>query len=435
MLEAFKNHIAKSLPQLLDRPGLIACSAGIDSVVLTHLCAASGIHFALAHCNFSLRGQQSNEDEQFVKNLATKMEVSSYVTQFDTAAYATKQGISVQMAARDLRYQWFDELLNEHNYAWVLTAHHLDDALETFIINLSRGTGLDGLCGIPEENNKITRPLLPFTSEQIKEYALQNDISWREDQTNEDTKYLRNKVRHEVVPSLKELHPTFMNNFDNTLRYLSGSAVMLSAHVNSIKEQIFIPYHQGYKIPLEALNKLEPTESYLYEIFKTYGFTSWVDITGLLTAMSGKEVRSKTHRLIKDRQHIILQELIEESPARDEEEIPEVTGDLPLEIKIEEVEEIEEKNNTILYLDKETLNHRLTVRKWKKGDYFFPLGMDGRKKVSKFFKDEKMDAVAKEKQWLLCCGDDIVWIIGRRADDRFKITLKTKHILKVTLEE
>ncbi|MBT8282132.1 MAG: tRNA lysidine(34) synthetase TilS, partial [Muriicola sp.] len=209
----------------------------------------------------------------------------------------------------------------------------------------------------------------------------------------------------------------------------------LSAHVNSIKEQIFIPYHQGYKIPLEALNKLEPTESYLYEIFKTYGFTSWVDISGLLTAMSGKEVRSKSHRLIKDRQHLILQQLIEESPARDEEEIPEVTGDLPLEIKIEEVEDIEEKNNTILYLDKETLNHRLTVRKWKKGDYFFPLGMDGRKKVSKFFKDEKMDAVAKEKQWLLCCGDDIVWIIGRRADDRFKITLKTKHILKVTLEE
>ncbi|MBT8285062.1 MAG: tRNA lysidine(34) synthetase TilS [Flavobacteriaceae bacterium] len=435
MLDAFRQHIANSHSKLSDRPGIVACSAGIDSVVLAHLCAATGLNFSLAHCNFLLRGQESEDDERFVKDLANQLNVKLFSTRFETKAYAGEHRLSIQMAARNLRYQWFDELLKKNELSWVLTAHHLDDALETFLINLSRGTGLEGLSGIPEENNKVIRPLLPFTREQIQEYARQNNISWREDLSNEDTKYLRNKIRHEVVPLLKELHPTFLSNFANSLQYLSGSAEMLSDYVKGLRENLFVPYHKGYKISLEALKKLQPEESYMYEIFKPYGFTSWADIIALLTAMSGKEVHSKTHRLIKDRKHLILQEFPKQGPISETDEIPEVTGDLPLEIRIEEVEEIKEKNNTILYIDKETLNHKLTVRKWKKGDYFYPLGMEGRKKVSKFFKDEKMDAVAKQNQWLLCCGDDIVWIIGRRADDRFKITEKTRHILKVTLAE
>jgi tRNA(Ile)-lysidine synthase len=339
------------------------------------------------------------------------------------------------MAARELRYQWFAELMDKEELSWVLTAHHLDDSLETFIINLSRGTGIEGLGGIPPNTNGVIRPLLPFSRSAIMEYAKEQGITWREDSSNEETKYLRNKIRHELVPILKEVHPTFLENFKKTEEYLADSAKLLSDYTNQLKENIFVPYHKGYKIEVSSIQELSPLQGYLHELFKEYGFYSWNDMESLLTAMSGKEIRSKTHRLIKDRKHLILQELPDDTEQFDEEGTQNELSELPIDLNIEKVDQIEEKNNTILYLDKETLNHRLTVRKWKKGDYFYPLGMDGKKKVAKFFKDEKMDAVAKENQWLLCCGDEIVWIIGRRADDRFKITVLTKNILKVTVAE
>jgi tRNA(Ile)-lysidine synthase len=435
VFNAFKDHIEKNFPQLLSQPGALACSGGVDSVVLAHLCSQIGMKISLAHCNFKLRGSESEEDELFITQLAEQLNIPQFITRFDTKDYASANKLSVQMAARELRYQWFSELIDKDEISWVLTAHHLDDSLETFLINLSRGTGIEGLSGIPSNSNGIIRPLLPFNRAEIIEYAREQGIAWREDSSNEETKYLRNKIRHELVPVLKELHPTFLENFKKTEEYLSDSAKLLSNYSKELKVKLFVPYHQGYKIAISSLVELSPLHGYLYELFKEYGFQSWNDLESLLTAMSGKEIRSKTHRLIKDRKHLILQELSEKTEAKDEGRPFDELSELPIELKIEKVEQIEEKNNTILYVDKETLNHRLTVRKWKKGDYFYPLGMDGKKKVAKFFKDEKMDAVAKEKQWLLCCGDKIVWIIGRRADDRFKITALTKNILKVTVAE
>jgi len=435
VFDAFKDHIEKNFPQLLSQPGAVACSGGLDSVVLAHLCARLGMQISLAHCNFKLRGSESEEDELFIAQLAKQLNITQFITRFDTNEYASVNKLSIQMAARELRYQWFKELMDKEELSWILTAHHLDDSLETFLINLSRGTGIEGLSGIPPNSNGIKRPLLPFSRTEIMEYAQEHGIVWQEDSSNEETKYLRNKIRHEIVPVLKELHPTFLENFKKTEEYLSDSAKLLSNYSKELKGKLFIPYHQGYKIAISSLEELSPLQGYLYELFKEYGFHSWNDIGSLLTAMSGKEIRSKTHRLIKDRKHLILQELHQETKAIDEDVLPDELGELPIELKIEKVDQIEEKNNTILYVDKETLNHRLTVRKWKKGDYFYPLGMDGKKKVAKFFKDEKMDAVAKENQWLLCCGDKIVWIIGRRADDRFKITALTKNILKVTVVE
>jgi tRNA(Ile)-lysidine synthase len=390
---------------------------------------------SLAHCNFKLRGDESDEDEQFVRQLADQLNVPFLSTRFNTIEYASDHKLSIQMAARELRYKWFAELMEKEGKSWVLTAHHLDDSMETFLINLSRGTGIEGLSGIPAQINGFIRPLLPFSREEIMEYAGAESISWREDSTNEETKYLRNKIRHELVPLLKELHPTFLENFKKTEEYLSGSAKMLSDYTRELKEKLFVPYQQGFKISISALIELRPLQGYLYELFKEYGFHSWNDMESLLTAMSGKELHSKTYRLIKDRKHLILQEIPEDVELYDEENSQGELSELPIALKIEKVEQIEEKNNTILYVDKETLNHRLTVRKWKKGDYFYPLGMNGKKKVAKFFKDEKMDAIAKQNQWLLCCGDQIVWIIGRRADDRFKITASTKNILKVTVAE
>ncbi len=435
MTDAFREHIVKSFPQILENPVIIACSGGVDSVVLSHLCASCGLDFALAHCNYHLRGEDSDEDQRFTSDLADSLGVRYFTISYDTEAYASAHKLSIQMAARELRYQWFSELLSTQGYSYLLTAHHLDDALETFVINLSRGTGLEGLTGIPAETDKVVRPLLPFTRDEILVFAKEQGIQWREDHSNEETKYLRNKIRHELIPVLRELHPTFQRNFRKTLRFLTHTSAMLTHYIDGLREELFEPYQEGYRISLNELEGFEPLEAYLYELFKPYGFTSWGDIAGLTTSLSGKEVRSSTHRLIKDREHLILQEF-QNAPAESEErEISLDTGDLPLGLKVEQVMEIEEKNNTILYVDKETLNDKLTVRKWEKGDYFYPLGMDGKKKVSKFFKDEKMDAVAKQKQWLLCCGNEIVWIIGRRADDRFKITADTKEILKITTNE
>ena len=393
------------------------------------------MHISLVHCNFKLRAGESEEDELFIKQLAKQLDIPHFITHFNTLEYASINKLSIQMAARELRYQWFAELMEKEELSYVLTAHHLDDSLETFLINLSRGTGIEGLSGIPPNTNGIVRPLLSFSRAEIMEYAKEQGIVWREDSSNEETKYLRNKIRHEIVPVLKELHPTFLENFKKTEGYLSNSAKLLSDYSKELKEKLFIPYHQGFKIAVSSLEDLNPLQGYLYELFKEYGFHSWKDMESLLTAMSGKEILSSTHRLIKDRKHLILQEIQNTTEALDEDNTPDELSELPIELKIEKVEQIEEKNNTILYVDKETLNHRLTVRKWKKGDYFYPLGMDGKKKVAKFFKDEKMDAVAKENQWLLCCGDEIVWIIGRRADNRFKITALTKNILKVTVAE
>ncbi|NER11418.1 tRNA(Ile)-lysidine synthase [Muriicola jejuensis] len=435
MTDAFREHIVKSFPQILENPVIIACSGGVDSVVLSHLCERCGLDFALAHCNYHLRGEDSDEDQRFTSNLADSLGVRYFTISFDTEAYASAHKLSIQMAARELRYRWFSELLSTQGYSCLLTAHHLDDALETFVINLSRGTGLEGLTGIPAETDKVVRPLLPFTRDEILVFAKEQGIQWREDHSNEETKYLRNKIRHELVPVLRELHPTFQRNFRKTLRFLTHTSAMLSNYIDGLREEIFEPYQDGYRISLNELEDFEPLEAYLYELFKPYGFTSWGDIAGLTNSLSGKEVRSSTHRLIKDREHLILQEFQSKPAESEEREISLDTGDLPLGLKVEQVMEIEEKNNTILYVDKETLNDTLTVRKWQKGDYFYPLGMDGKKKVSKFFKDEKMDAVAKQKQWLLCCGDQIVWIIGRRADDRFKITADTKEILKITTNE
>ncbi|MGB5377373.1 tRNA lysidine(34) synthetase TilS [Muriicola sp.] len=435
MFTQFKYHIEKNFPQLLSTPGMVACSGGIDSVVLTQLCCQLGMEISLAHCNFMLRGGESDEDERFVKQLADQLNVPFLSTHFNTSGYAAEHKLSIQMAARELRYQWFTELMEKEGKSWMLTAHHLDDSLETFFINLSRGTGIEGLSGIPAHTNGFIRPLLPFSRVEIMDYANKEGIPWREDSTNEETKYLRNKIRHELVPLLKELHPTFLENFKKTEEYLSGSAKMVSDYARALKEQLFVPYQNGFKIDIGSLLELSPLQVYLYELFKEYGFHSWKDMESLLTTMSGKELHSKTHRLIKDRKHLILQEVTKDNELSAAENAQEELGDLPLALKIEKVEQIEEKNNTILYVDKETLNHRLTVRKWKKGDYFYPLGMNGKKKVAKFFKDEKMDAIAKQHQWLLCCGEQIVWIIGRRADDRFKITASTKNILKVTVAE
>lgn len=432
MVQKFKEHVAAAMPFLNGKKLLLACSGGLDSVVLAHLCKALKFDFALAHCNFSLRGTESDGDEDFVRELASTFEIDVYVKQFDTEQYAEEQRLSVQMAARELRYKWFDELLQSKRYDYVLTAHHADDSLETFLINLSRGTGIEGLSGIPQVNGNVVRPLLPFSRNEIIEYAKSESIQWREDSSNASVKYLRNKIRHEIVPGIKELNPTFLQNFQHTQHHLRQINDLVNNHLNELKSKLFQQRKDKVQIKIAELQKLQPLDAYLYGLFNGYGFSEWSDVKDLLTAESGKQVFSKTHRLIKDRQSLILAKIERKESEAFEIHSDKAIDELPIKISLEDVETFEKQGQNVVFLDKEKLNFPLVLRNWKKGDYFYPFGMKGKKKLSKFFKDEKMDLISKEKQWLLCSGDDIVWIVGRRADERFKVDDSTMKILKIT---
>lgn len=404
-------------------------------MVLTHLSQQCSLEFVLAHCNFQLRGGASDADEKLVKQTANGLGIEYVVTHFDTVGYMNKNKVSLQIAARDLRYHWFAELMQELNIKTLVTAHHSDDNLETFIINLSRGTGITGLTGIPERTEYISRPLLAFSRAQILEYAQQEKIQWREDSSNGNTKYLRNKVRHEIVPLLKELHPTFLDNFEMTRAHLSDTASLTENYLARLSTELFEKENGHIRISIHKLQSLHPLKAYLYGLFEKFGFTAWNDIALLLTAMSGKEVHSKTHRLIKDREFLLLVEklpkIVKEYQIHEHED----NINTPVRLSIAQVDSIEETGRAILYTDKETLKYPLTVRKWCKGDYFYPLGMKGKKKLAKFFKDEKIDVASKHEQWLLCSGKDIVWVIGKRPDERFKVTQATTQITKFVLNE
>ncbi len=435
MLTEFNEHLTGNFPELLASPFLLACSGGIDSVVLTHLCNSLNLDFEMAHCNFHLRGEESNVDEKFVVGLAEQLNKKIHLKQFDPVLDIKNKKGSVQMVARELRYTWFRELMSENGMEILVTAHHADDALETFVINLSRGTGIDGLLGIPENSAGVARPLLRFSSDDILGYALSKGFSWRQDSSNNEKKYLRNRIRHDIVPKLKELHPAFIRNFIKTSEYLKGNSDILAVHIALLKSHLF-RVKKGYiEIDVAPLKELHPLKPYIYALFREYGFREWEDVVRLLTTMSGKELVSGSHRLVKDRDTLLLMELKEEQSKSYPFSLTDLSSDLPIELKIETVERMKHAAPGILYADKETLNKEMVVRKWKKGDYFYPLGMNGKKKVSKFFKDEKFDKLSKEDQWILCSGDEIVWIIGHRADHRFRVTENTRQILMVTILE
>lgn len=433
--QEFQHHIETHFPELWEDPFLVACSGGLDSVVLVHLCNKCKLNFAIAHCNFGLRGSESDMDEAFVIDLAKAFDIILFVTHFDTTAYAKSHKVSIQMAARELRYAWFNELLKEKGLKKLVTAHHADDNLETFLINLSRGTGLQGLLGIPEKTASIARPLLHFSREAILDYAKGEGIVWREDSSNLEIKYLRNNIRHKVIPLLKDLNPDFLVNHAKTTEFLSQSNEIVQNHIQRLKTKIFKQDKNVIRIEIAHISVLKPLKGYLYELFKPYGFTEWDDVEGLLTALSGKSVISKTHRLWKDRAYLLLQELTQDNTKEFTIDREQSVLNYPVHLIIAEVPNLKETADSILYVDKKTLKYPLLVRKWKTGDYFYPLGMQNKKKLSKFFKDEKISVLDKERQWLLCSQDQIVWVIGKRGDDRFKVTKETKNILKFSFKE
>lgn len=435
MLKRLEKHLQKKFPFIKNKQLLIAVSGGIDSVVLTHLFHQLGYKCTLAHCNFNLRNKESDLDEEFVIELGKQLDMPVETIKFDTINYAEEKKISIQMAARKLRYDWFQQLIKKNNLNYVFTAHQKDDVLETFLINFTRGTGLDGLTGIPEINENILRPLLIFSREDVTNYAAENKIIWREDLSNSSTKYFRNKIRHTIVPILKELNPNLLKSFDNTLLNLKESQTLVKDRIRSLKNHVITYESDGsVKISITKILELNNPKAHLYELLKPYGFTSWKDVINLLEAQSGKQIFTPSHRLIKNRDELILTTFTEESKGNYLINEQTVCIDSPISLKFSRIAKMENLDNKTACIDKNLLKYPLTVRKWEKGDYFYPIGMHGKKKLSKYFKDEKLSLLEKEKTWLLCSDNEIVWVIGKRLDNRYKTSDKTTNILKVEFQ-
>ena len=439
MFERFKLHIETNLPFLLGKRLLIANSGGIDSMVLTHLFSKMDVDLHVAHCNFQLRGEASDTDAEFVENITYLSSNQIYINLFGTENYAKKHNLSIQLAARELRYQWFDELLKEKELHYILTAHHADDNLETFIINFTRGSGLEGLTGIPQQNGNIVRPLLPFSREEILKYAKENQIEWREDETNASTKYLRNKIRHEIVPLLKEINPSLLDSFSNTIEFLHQSQSIVDDQIESISRSIATRNHQNeeeiIEIDIPKLKELSNPKAYLYQILKEFNFTAWNDIHDILDSQSGKQIFSSSHRLIKDREVLLISKLQVDSQEnitiKIDEFSKEISSPINLRFNTQDIENPAVASEILV--DKDLLKYPLFVRKWKNGDYFYPTGMQGKKKVSKYFKDEKLSLLDKENTWILTNADDeVIWIINKRQDRRFATTKNTKQTLKIS---
>lgn len=435
MLEKFKIHIAQNFPFLKNKKLFLAVSGGLDSMVLLHLFQQLQYDIAVLHCNFQLRGIESFQDQIFVQEYSIKNSIPFFYTQFDTETFAKDYKFSIQVAARELRYSWFYEQLEEQNYNFILTAHHADDNLETFLINLSRATGLDGLIGIPEQNDKIIRPLLVFNRLDIENYANENQIKWREDSSNASDKYVRNKIRHQLVPILKEIHPNFLASFQKTQQYLQEANEMVDDAASILFSQVVEEKGDAFYFNVKKLGKLPNYKSYLYHWLKDFGFSAWEDIYNLVDGQSGKQVFSNEFRLLKDRKYLILSSLIQEDTIDEyfiEKNQSEVK--IPLKLAICKVSDISLASNTIIFVDEDLLVFPLVLRKWKTGDYFQPFGMNGKeKKISKLFKDEKLSLLDKENTWLLCSNNQIVWVTGIRQDERYRIEKTTTNILKIQL--
>lgn len=432
MRQNFEKHIATVFPNVKGKKILIACSGGVDSMALSKLLLLLGFDIALAHCNFKIRGEESDEDEVFVTKTAKDWGIPCYTKQFDTTSYAELEKLSIQMAARELRYQWFEELLQEKGYDYLATGHHADDDLETFFINLSRGTGLRGLTGIPRENTKLIRPLLAFSRNEILAFAKENELYWREDSSNQDTKYLRNQLRHTLIPSFKELGENALKGFYSSQKYLKQGQELIDDYIQLIYNLVVSEDDEGIVINIKKIKDLPNTGALLYELLRPFGFTDFDAIENLLDAQTGKQIVSKSYRIIKNRELLLISRISDNIKGIEFQiESGELELKEPVSLQFSEAERFQITNALTIFVDTDKLIFPLIIRKMKEGDVFHPFGMKGKKKLSKFFKDEKLSLVAKENSWLLCSGDQIVWVIGYRMDDRFKVTKETKKIVRI----
>jgi tRNA(Ile)-lysidine synthase len=440
MVEKWIKHLESSQLFSSSDTLLVGVSGGIDSVVLLDLLNTTGLAFAVAHCNFRLRGEESDLDEKFVKLLAERYEKPYFSQTFDTAEYASDHGISIEMAARDLRYEWFEEIRKNHHFDWIIVAHNSDDQIETFFLNLARGTGITGLTGMKAVNGKVVRPLLFASRKEIESYALIRKLQFREDSTNALTVYQRNRIRHMLLPLMEELNPAFRVSMQETMGHLRDASSIYSQAIERAWD-VVVQANPGsdLALSLSELKLLSPLSTYLFEFLKPFHFNGDVvdEIVNALDGQSGKQFFSATHRAVLDREVLLIQKLAELSDARYylEEDCEKLYNPIKLAISTQ-IRTASLKLNTAAstaLIDKDKLQFPLILRHWQKGDSFQPLGMQGMKKLSDFFVDEKFSLTDKENCWLLTNGEEIIWIVAVRLDDRYKITPATTNVLVVKL--
>ncbi|MFW6222153.1 MAG: tRNA lysidine(34) synthetase TilS [Bacteroidota bacterium] len=440
MIEAFKHYLDNTLKINKTDTILLAVSAGVDSVVMANLFYQSNISCGIAHCNFQLRGEESDQDELFVQQLAAHYGFPYYKILFDTRTYAREHDISIQMAARELRYDWFEHIRSENNYDYIAIGHNSDDVAETFFINITRGTGIRGISGIKPVERHIIRPVLFASREQVLNHCQQNNIQYREDSSNSSVQYVRNKIRHQIIPLFEELNPGFKSTMKENIRHFADVEEVFLSSVNKIKKEL-VTFQQGNAtISIPRLRQLSPIQLYAFELLKDFGFTrDHVNILlEILNHQPGKQLFSNTHRLVKDRDELIITPRNENNTDHVyvNEGIHSIDEPVPLTFKSfsYSVNHKIPQNEKIAWIDQEKLIYPLIIRRWKHGDYFVPLGMQHHKKLSDYMTDSKFSLADKEKTFLLCSGNEIVWIIGHRIDDRFKITDNTNIVLEIKIK-
>ena len=411
-------------------------------MVMLNLFHEAGLNFAIAHCNFKLRGEESDQDAYFVQQQAHKYACEYHEKSFDTLKYAKKQRISIQMAARDLRYQWFDALLRDYGYLACATAHHKDDLAETFLINMLRGTGITGLSGMrPRIGNRL-RPLLFANRSEIEEYQNTNHILFREDSSNQDHKYIRNYIRHQMIPMFNDINPAFSEKIVETMGHLKSVERIYHDYIEKAKQECILEQEKGsFKISVQKLLDLEHPEACLFEFLQPYKFNSDViqDVFKSLKGIPGKIFVSSSHRLLSDRKYLLIEPTGSKDKSSFQYYVEKSTRNLehPVNIEFKRWDRKRVKidpSPLIAHIDMDKLKFPLLVRKWKEGDFFYPLGMDGKKKMSDFLIDLKIPVFDKERIWLLCSDEQVVWVIGLRIDDRFKISDDTETVFRAEVK-
>ena len=432
-LSSFIKQHALFLPE--DRV-LLAVSGGRDSVLMAHMFKAGGFNFGIAHCNFNLRAEESEGDEFFTSELAAELEVPFFATNFDTREYASLHHISIQMAARDLRYQWLEEIRNDFGFQYIGLAHHQNDGIETILLNLTRGTGISGMHGILPKKNKLIRPLLFLSRDEIDEIFNHTAFTYRDDSSNQSVKYARNKIRLEVIPALKELNPNLEQTFEaNRIRF-AELEILLDQRIAELHEALFRKINEDEdEIGLPDLQKLKPLDTLLYGLFQPFGFTEAVlhDLAGAWDGRPGKLFSSSTHQILIDRNRIILSKIKTQLPPEINIEVSDKQiswNEQKFGIRIIPAKEFKLRNDgEVAQLDMDLLQFPLTLRIWKNGDHFHPIGMKGKKKLSDFFIEHKIPLNRKKNIGILeNKNGDILWIAGLRIDDRYKITMNTKKV-------
>jgi len=441
MLQKFIDYIETN--KLAEKTGriLLAVSGGVDSMVMAHLFSKTGFYTAIAHCNFRLRGKDSDMDEEFVREYAKLSGREFFCKGFNTSDYANSEGISIEMAARELRYKWFEEISNKHGFNYIALAHHKNDSIETMLINLIRGTGVDGLTGIKPVSGKLIRPMLFATRREIEEYALSESIQWREDKTNKELLYVRNRIRHIIIPVIREINPSFEDTMAETAERFSEVRELLDSCTENIRSKVSVEAQGNTVFNIQKLKECRPLKTVLFELFRPYGIGPGQIplLAGLLDARTGAMLFTDTHRIIKNRNDLVVTGLPDgvkpEYIANDIEELRQIPFIAKAETEDLATPYVIPTDPYIAWLDAGTIRFPLKIRGWNQGDRFQPLGMNSFKKLSDYFIDRKLPRHVKEKVLVLESGGEIAWVMGERIDHRFRVTGNTKKVLVIEISD